>query len=374
MFHAMIVDDEKPAIELLSLFLKKTGQIYIEGTFTTAGDALAALPQLKIDVAFLDIEMPDMCGMALAEKILEADPSIEIIFVTGFDQYALKAFRINAMDYILKPFSPKDINKAITRLQKIRPLQQTPQTIEGSGHICCFGRLTVYAADYGEAIKWRTAKAEELFAFMLQNLNEEIPKWRILQILWPECEEEKQLNVNLYTTVYKIKKSLVAANIKFSFTNKNGNYKMELPEVYIDTAEFKQVTEGEMVITPASLARYKQAISLYKGNYLNENEYLWSQNEAEIYSTRYRRLVLELAKYYIYQADFSSAEQVLRDALAIIPLEDTLNESLLRLFYTKKDKAALIMHYNKIKELYQTELGITPNSAMQSLFYDALKL
>jgi len=68
-----------------------------------------------------------------------------------------------------------------------------------------------------------------------------------------------------------------------------------------------------------------------------------------------------------------TAEQILRDSLQILPLDDDLNEMLLRLFYAKKDKCALILHYNKIKALYQDELGIEPSSNMQELFIKGSK-
>ena len=209
---------------------------------------------------------------------------------------------------------------------------------------------------------------------MLQNLNDEVPKWKITRALWPECEEEKQLNVNLYTTIYKVKKTLLEANIKFDFTFQNGKYKMELPDIYVDATVFEAITDGEITVTEASLDKYKRAFSLYKGNYLSENEYLWSQSEAEKYSARYRRLVSELVNYYTDRSDDLAAEQVLREALAIVPLDDDLNEMLLRLFFMKKDKAALVIHYNKIKALYQNELGIIPNEIMQDLYNKSFEL
>lgn len=367
MLNAIIVDDEKPAIEILKRLLEKTGQVCVAGSFMRAADALLKLQNLKPDVAFLDIEMPEISGLELAEKLIAADNDIEIVFVTAYDKYALEAFRVNAINYILKPLSSDDIAKTITRLKKIKPLSVTPQRSADKGRIYCFGGLSVYGAGFGETVKWRTSKAEELFAFMLQNLNDEVAKWKITQVLWPECETEK-LNVNLHTAVYQVKKTLLSSKIKFDFTFTNGKYKLELPDVYIDAVEFKEITDAETTVMVASIARYKKAFGLYKGNYLEGNGYYWSQNKAEEYSKRYRSLVSELAKYYKTKTDYANAEKVLQEALTIIPLDDDLNEMLLKLYFMKKDKASLVMRYNKIKELYQTELGIAPNTRMQDLF------
>ncbi|MEY8357208.1 response regulator [Lachnospiraceae bacterium 54-53] len=374
MFNAIIIDDEKPALDVLKLLLEKTGQICVAGSFMSAADALAEMYNLKPDVAFLDIEMPDISGLELAERIIDSGLDIEIVFVTAYDKYALEAFRVNAIDYILKPFSLDDITQAITRLKKVKPLPDVSQMPADKGRIYCFGRLSVYGAGNRDAVKWRTSKTEELFAFMLQNLNSEVAKWKITQVLWPECEVEKQLNTNLYTTVYKVKKTLLSANIKFSFTFVNGRYKLELSDVYIDVCEFKTITDAEIAFSAASIEGYKKALSLYKGKYLEENEYLWSQNKAEEYSIRYRSLVSEFVKYYAAKTDYANAEKILQGAFTKVPLDDDLNEMLLKLFFMKKDKASLVMHYNKIKELYKSELGIEPNAAMQDLFNKAFEL
>ena len=209
---------------------------------------------------------------------------------------------------------------------------------------------------------------------MLQNLNSEVAKWKITQVLWPECEEEKQLNTNLYTTVYKVKKTLLLANIEFSFTFINGRYKLELPDVYIDVSEFETITNSEIAFSAASIEKYKKALSLYKGNYLEENEYFWSQNKSEEYLRRYLILVSEFVKYYTTRTDYANAEKILLEALTKSPLDDELNEMLLKLYFVRKDKASFITHYKKIKELYQSELGITPNTTMQELFRGILEL
>ena len=373
MLNAIIVDDEKPAIEVLKLLLEKNGQICVAASFMSAIQALSAVQNLKPDVAFLDIEMPEMSGLELAEKMIEADNDMEIVFVTAYNKYALEAFRVNAIDYILKPLSSENIAQTVARLKKAKPSPPSLQTPTDKGRVYCFGRLSVYGAGCGKEIKWRTAKTEELFAFMLQNLNSEVSKWKIEQVLWPECETDK-LDVYLHTTIYKMKKTLLSANINFDFTFINGSYKMALPDVYLDTSAFEAVTDGKITVTEASLDRYKKAFSLYKGNYLGENEYLWSQNEAEKYAIRYRALVSELATYYADRSDCLAAEQLLRDALTVVPLDDDLNEMLLRLLFMKKDKAALVIHYNTIKTLYKTELGITPNTVMQELFNRAVEL
>lgn len=373
MLSAIVIDDEILAVRLLKGLLEKTGQVCVVGAFTTAAQALSYVQNLKLDVAFIDIEMPEMSGLELAKKIKEASNDVEIIFVTAYDKYALEAFRVNAIDYILKPASSDDISKIITRLKKIRSLQTSLQVPADKGRIYCFSRLLVYGAGSGTPIRWRTSKAEELFAFFVTKLNVEVSKWIVIDTLWPECEPGK-VSGKLHTTIYQAKQSLLVANIKFDFSYINGKYKLELPEIFIDAAELEAVTNTRISLSETSVEKYKRVLSLYKGNYLEENGYLWSQSIAKEYFIRYRSLVSKLFKYYVSERDYINAERILQEALNRDPLDEDLNIMLLELFLMKKNKVAFIKHYNKIKELYEAELGIIPNAIMQDLFYRAFEL
>jgi two-component SAPR family response regulator len=101
------------------MFLEKTGEIYIIASFQSATKVLNEIKKLKPDVVFLDIEMPEMTGIELASNIVLINCDIEIVFVTAYNQYALEAFKVNAVDYLLKPILQKDINKTVKRLMKI---------------------------------------------------------------------------------------------------------------------------------------------------------------------------------------------------------------------------------------------------------------
>lgn len=372
MLNAIIVDDERPAIDFLKLLLERTGEIDVVGCYMCGTSALREAQTHKIDVAFLDIEMPDMSGLELAERLLEAGRDMEIVFVTAYDKYALDAFRANAIDYILKPTSPGDIAQTLAKLKKVRGTEQARESASDKGRIYCLGRLLVYGAGSDKPVKWRTAKAEELFAFLLLNLNEEVSKWRIMQVLWPEYETEKH-NVLLHTSIYQVKKTLLFAKIDFHLTFRNGRYRLELPQAYIDVREFGEITGEEIALSEGNIDKYKRALSLYKGNFLAD-EYPWAQSRAEEYFIKYRGLACGFAQYYAEKEEFEAAEGILQEALEKAPLDDSMNEMMLKLYYMKKDKASLVLHYNRIQELYHTELGITPNAVMRSYMKRSLEL
>jgi two-component system, LytTR family, response regulator len=114
--RAYIVDDEQLAIERLTRLLETTRRVEIVGTATDPEDALAALQQADVDVLFLDIQMPVLNGFQLVER-LERD--IRIIFTTAFDQYAVEAFTVNSIDYLLKPVELDRLDRALDKLERL---------------------------------------------------------------------------------------------------------------------------------------------------------------------------------------------------------------------------------------------------------------
>lgn len=114
-WRALIVDDERLARQDLRKLLGEFKHIEILGEAVDGNDAQAKIKELNPDLIFLDIQMPGLSGFDLLEKI---DSTITVIFVTAFDEYALRAFEVNALDYLLKPINPKRLTESIHRLEQ----------------------------------------------------------------------------------------------------------------------------------------------------------------------------------------------------------------------------------------------------------------
>jgi two-component system LytT family response regulator len=110
-----LVDDEILAIRELETMLKAFPELEIIGSSDRATKAVEQINSLKPDLIFLDINMPGMNGFELLEKLDEAP---DVIFVTAYDEYAIQAFEVNALDYILKPVNPERLKDAISKVQK----------------------------------------------------------------------------------------------------------------------------------------------------------------------------------------------------------------------------------------------------------------
>jgi len=118
MVKAILVDDELFALKELQLQLESLPNIQIIGSFTNPLESFFNITTLNPDVVFLDIDMPEVSGIYLAEQIMTTHPRVKIIFVTAFDKYAINAFELNAVDYILKPFTLERIKKTISKLEE----------------------------------------------------------------------------------------------------------------------------------------------------------------------------------------------------------------------------------------------------------------
>ncbi|MDU1905910.1 MAG: LytTR family DNA-binding domain-containing protein [Dysgonomonas sp.] len=108
----IVVDDEPLAAELLKSYALQTPSLELIGTYNSAIDALSVINEQSIDLIFLDINMPKMNGLEFSKTL---SPNIKIIFTTAYDQYALEGFKVNALDYLLKPISYSDFLQASNR-------------------------------------------------------------------------------------------------------------------------------------------------------------------------------------------------------------------------------------------------------------------
>ncbi len=133
MLKALIVDDEAPARSELRYLLQEQSDVKVIGEAASAEEAMALLKSVNYDLIFLDIQMPGISGLELAELLKKYPHQPGIIFTTAYDEHAVKAFEVQALDYILKPFKKDRLEKAIelaqNRVQEGKPLKQFAQVI-----------------------------------------------------------------------------------------------------------------------------------------------------------------------------------------------------------------------------------------------------
>jgi len=117
--RAVVADDEQPAREELCFLLGQIEDVTVVGQADNGVSALEVISAVEPNVAFLDIQMPGLTGFEVANLLLQnASPSPWVVFVTAYDQYAIEAFEVNAVDYLLKPVEQRRLDQAVERLRR----------------------------------------------------------------------------------------------------------------------------------------------------------------------------------------------------------------------------------------------------------------
>ena len=127
-----LVDDEPLALSLFESYVRKTDSLELCGSYSSAIQAMKSLPEHPVDLLFLDIQMPELNGLEFSRMVSD---NTRIIFTTAFEQYAIDGYRVNALDYLLKPISYNDFIEAVNKaLQwfELRKKAETPDSVQTS--------------------------------------------------------------------------------------------------------------------------------------------------------------------------------------------------------------------------------------------------
>src|SRR4249919_1297358 len=127
---AVLVDDEQLARDELGFLLGHVGGVSVIGQAGNGVEALSTIGRLQPDVVFLDVQMPGLTGFEVARRMIDAHASSHIIFVTAYDQHAIEAFEVNAIDYLLKPVDPARLDVAVRKARRLISFERSPDGLE----------------------------------------------------------------------------------------------------------------------------------------------------------------------------------------------------------------------------------------------------
>ena len=193
----IIVDDEEPAVKtLIKIINKIKPEIEVNG-FTSPTKALEFLQRNPADVVFLDIEMYGLNGIELAKKFKDECHNINIIFVTGYSEYALEAVSLRASGYLLKPVSEE---KIIEELENLRnPIEK------GSNHrirVQTFGNFEIFV-DH-EPVTFRRSKSKEILAYLVDKKGTSVTNAELAAVLFEEKEYDRSLQKQMQVYISKL--------------------------------------------------------------------------------------------------------------------------------------------------------------------------
>lgn len=358
MLKAIAVDDEQMALMWFAEVAAQTDGISLAECFTSSQEALKYISEHEVDVVFLDIEMPGISGLELSESIFELRPAVDVVFVTAYDKYALQAFQAHAIGYLLKPIEPQAIAEQVQSILKRRNAGQA-RPAGNMLRVYCLGTFRcVPGTDDSAPIRWRTAKAEELFALLIHNRGDLVSKERILDTLWPAMVPEKAAK-NLYATWYYLRDVLREKGYAGLLVRSRSGYQLKMAGLWCDSVEFAESMErikksGEVPETLEKAAR------LYQGAYFGDRAYEWAESMRSWIDSEYEKLAYGLARAYRLAGKAEKELETLKRLVFYNPLADDAYRLLIELCVRRQDYAAATGYYKKYEKVLSDELGISP--------------
>ncbi len=177
--NIIAVDDEVNALEGLASALSRVIPEAFVHTFRNGAAALEFAKSVPCEVAFLDIEMRDMSGLELAKQLKDCNGSTNIVFVTGYSEYAIDAFDVHASGYLLKPATVEKVLDAMGNLRD--PIAPMPSSML---RVQCFGNFKVFFKN--EPVKFQYSKTKELFAYLVDRKGAACTNGELMGILWED--------------------------------------------------------------------------------------------------------------------------------------------------------------------------------------------
>jgi DNA-binding LytR/AlgR family response regulator len=188
--NCIIVDDEPLAVDLVAGYVKKTPFLELKGECLSAFDAVQLLGREKIDLIFLDIQMPDLNGIDFSKTI---SPDIKVIFTTAFKDYAFEGFKVDAIDYLLKPFNYPEFLKAANKAKERIETKSRTKTSTQDNFIFVKSEYKQVKIDlnevyYFEGLKdyvkiWLVSQPKPVLTLMsLKTLEEELPEENFMRV------------------------------------------------------------------------------------------------------------------------------------------------------------------------------------------------
>ena len=233
---AIAVDDEVLMLGALVAAIDASSDIREVNQFSDCEVALAFVRANPVDIAFLDINMRGMGGLALAEQILLARPDCKIVFCTGYEEYAIPAFKLHASGYLMKPISAEDVQAEINNIKGLR-LREKPLTVK------CFGNFEVYAKN--EKLVFKRLKTKELFAFLVDRNGAGMTAKQICAVLFPDDMDDNKNAAYLRQLVLDLKNTLRSVGAEGVLCHETPCYRVDTKLIKCDYISYLETGKPE---------------------------------------------------------------------------------------------------------------------------------
>ncbi|OBZ07619.1 hypothetical protein A8L34_26180 [Bacillus sp. FJAT-27264] len=372
----ILVDDEPTMHLILRKMLVKLPGVQVAGAFTDTRAATSFLQDnTDVGLAFVDLSMPGESGMEFAAKMEATASPVQVVFVTSHKEFALEAYELSVVDYLVKPVSQERLERTVNRVLANQrsthsPAQVTPaaSAVASRNILTALGDVSV--SNEAGRVKWTSRKCAELFAYLLLYQGKRIPRSRLVKDIFGgmhQTNAESYLN----TTVYQLRKSLEPLGMRESVRSENDGYALELKDTVIDYVEFEQQVKALQGMDSENVERALSIERMYTGDLFGDKAYVWAIHETERYAEMYTSFVKQLARVLIKGGDTAAASKLLLKLNERNPLDEAVVGELMTIRQMTGDKKGLNALYTDYVRLLTRELGIRPSQELIHL-YDSL--
>lgn len=370
----VLIDDEELALKYLEHQLILIGELEIVGKYTDPLQGKQVIEHQDIDIVFLDIHIPEINGIELAELLLERKPNLQIVFVTAYDEYAVKAFELHALDYVLKPISKDRLKLTVQRMnQRKKETADSALFHHNNWQIRMFDEFTITDRNQkNRSLYWRTAKAQEIFFYLLHRRGKVVNKATLIELLWPDFEYQKASS-QLYTAVYHIRKTLQPFGDRVLLQNTTDGYVLKLEGIYLDVDEFERFLQSEMQLTHDTVTQYERMLKLFTGEYFEGHDYVWAEHERQRYQLQWIRMKTNLVHWYVKDQEFEKAYKHCESICSRYPLEEQAHLMLMKICDKMGNHFLIQSQYSLLESIMNKELNEQPNPEIKQWYTSWVK-
>ena len=255
--NSLAVDDKQLAVNAVVRTVRAIDPDGVCVGLRSVDQALEYVRNNQVDVAFLDVEMPGMTGLELAQHIKDIQPNVNIVFVTAYEEYAFEAHKLYASGYLLKPVKEEDVRHA---LENLRHPIEAPKT--NKLEVRCFGNFDVFAN--GQPLRFKRSKSKEMLAYLVDRRGSRCTLGELVVVLWEDDAHSASRRTQVRNLISDLRNALKEAGAEDVLVR--GRDEIAVVPENID-CDYYRFLDGD----PA-------AVNLYRGEYMSQ--YPWADMTA----------------------------------------------------------------------------------------------
>lgn len=262
----LVVDDEPAALRKMERTLKKIYVNRSDVTILCADNYIDALAcgRGKPEIAFLDVEMPEMTGIELAQRLLKVNPRMNVVFVTAYDDFARDAYSLHASGYITKPFMQDDVENELCHLRFPVDEDPVPGANESAAEdgekkklrVQCFGNFEVFSD--GLPLHFQRRGSKEILAYLIAMKGASVSRLEISSAMWESADEVEQKKDYFRILVAALRQTLKKYNAEDVLITSRDSFAVNIQELDCD---YYRYMEGDPAVQNQYLGMFMQQYS-----------------------------------------------------------------------------------------------------------------